>query len=480
MNSLTGTRKQISFIEAVASSDLETFHSKAIAWSLNQIGPGVDFASILGEDVHESWTHIVTAAEVRSHDLLTLFKRQTESGEDVLGLILWENKVKADFHQKPISKLPKSKDVEITAVLENYERSWKRGVSQPIWYQLRWVLWSVSQRNQLLRDAFPGIEGLEASNLEVHWRILSPFQEDLLKEFHQTEWIGFKGVGQQTDGNIAGDLCLLEEVTSRSGQSCQPWGFLTFRNLIEAEHGLANAEFVQGNADASSVLREEYFRYLKKSEYFEPQVLSGTGWSVSKLLRLSEELRKHGVLVQRHWRVGGSSNNGAPLLNLSFHPGGMLDHVSDKANELNLQEELEGLTTGSFIDFIDCCIQLQGDAVKLQFAHKDYNSVKMRSGGREAYRDKVMGAFFREKARPCNSEFWSGKVTEMFLEGSNPIFEVSRENLPSTKTGLSYSLCKRDEGVGTVAISKIDEMLSLCQMLQAHIETNFRMSMLYD
>ena len=94
MNSLSN------FIASVASSNLETFHSKAIVWLLNSINDSnhkIFTRIIKNSNIPEGAQHINSIAEFKSHDIISLFK-----AGDKYHLVFWENKIKADFHFKKI------------------------------------------------------------------------------------------------------------------------------------------------------------------------------------------------------------------------------------------------------------------------------------------------------------------------------------------------------------------------------------------
>lgn len=89
----------VTFIESVSSSNLETFHSKAISWMLND---SKDNSELLGrlytKATAKSFSeirHIATKAEIMSHDVVTLLCVDSK-----YELIILENKIKAGFHQK--------------------------------------------------------------------------------------------------------------------------------------------------------------------------------------------------------------------------------------------------------------------------------------------------------------------------------------------------------------------------------------------
>ena len=65
------------FIQSVASSNLETFHSKAIVWLLNTIEDSNHkiFTRIIKNSIiPEGAQHIKSIAEFKSHDIISLFK----------------------------------------------------------------------------------------------------------------------------------------------------------------------------------------------------------------------------------------------------------------------------------------------------------------------------------------------------------------------------------------------------------------------
>ena len=469
-----------SFIEAISSSNLETLHSKAIAWLFNLPNSPIDlkgfFLSIIFNFSKDSeFEHVVTIAEVASHDLLSLLLINNE-----FVLVIWENKIKADFHQKKKSQLPLKKKTKkseeelderfdkICEILKKYENDWLRGISQPYWYQIRWLLWRLKDGNEIKEKIIsPVVDELEEfdkqkfdrlekiinsksgtnerkldkagmvqyidGNMRVDWVILSPHKEEHIKIFHNSQWTGLKSFdsGNKTT-HIKGDFKLLEDIKTISRDTqISEWKYTTYKSLYK------HLNFKRDNSVAKA-----YLDYVRYNDYFEIYNESSNPkkreWDLNHLIEIHRKLSKENLDFE--WLAAGSERNGHPLLNIII---GSIKLNKEKTDELKKILDIPPEVHKSQIDEIGVKLQIQG-AVKLQLAHRAYHQVKMKN--LEGYKSFV----FNLVSQNWINDF-SHKEDRLKFIKNNLVADVNTEytfseNSSSSKTGLSYTIKNPKQG----------------------------------
>jgi len=469
-----------SLIDSVASSNLETFHSKAIAWTLNSL-ESVDenaaffcwlFEKATGRSC-EKCEHLGTVAEVSNCDMVTTLKVTDIHGHVQNHLIVWENKIKADFSQKTIGQLPFRPD-KLKRKIDAYGDRWLRGISQPYWYQIRWLLWKRETDNNwvdFLAAVCPQQNDKEDQQLieeqkkyPVHWLILSPFDQGQLEIFYESQWQGNRWeYGNSTEPN--GDIALVNSLIDAEDR-WNNWRFCTYRELSTSLQ-TALSTSLKGKP------LNEYVDYMGQNLSNSQQLYSAnreSDWTPSRLLEVHEQL-KDDKRIAFFWSVGGSSNSSSPLLNISMRLGGEFEGVcasNDKFEGIFLDKEKGSLgdVAKSKVDFIQCSIQIQG-TVKLQFAHRAYDHVRIRSAS--AYIKAVHSALGKNdtdgesNSRGDRVDFLNNRLQAAGISQ----FEISKENRPKTKTGLSYSVRIKapHEGGESSEIKRPDEIVNLVDLV---------------
>ena len=469
-----------SFIESISSSNLETLHSKAIAWLFNLPNSPIDLkgfflSTIFNLSKDSEFEHVVTIAEVASHDLLSLLLINNE-----FVLVIWENKIKADFHQKKISQLPLKKKTKkseeeldeifdkICEILNKYENDWLRGISQPYWYQIRWLLWRLKDGNEIKEKIiYPVVDELEKfdkqkfdrlekiinsksvtderkldkagmvqyiiGNMRVDWVILSPNKEEHIKIFHNSQWTGLKSFdsGNKTT-LIKGDSKLLEDIKTISPYTqISEWNYTTYKSLYK------HLNFKVDNSVAKA-----YLDYVRYNDYFEIYNESSNPkkreWDLNHLIEIHRKLSKENLDFE--WLATGSERNGNPLLNIII---GSIKLNKEKTDELEKILDIPPAVHKSQINEIGVKLQIQG-AVKLQLAHRAYHQVTMKN--LEGYKSFV----FNLVSQNWINDF-SQKEDRLKFIKNNLVADVNteytfRENSSSSKTGLSYTIKNSKQG----------------------------------
>ncbi|MGC6415330.1 MAG: hypothetical protein ACON5K_11555 [Bacteroidia bacterium] len=466
-----------SFINSIASSNLEPLHSKAIAWLLNLSNSPIDvkdffLSTIFNSHPDTAFEHIVTIAEVANHDLLSLVSINNE-----FRLVIWENKIKADFHQKKKDQLPLSDKIieskpvlkRINEILKKYDTDWLRGISQPFWYQIRWLLWTVKNDNEIkekiiiplidedkkkknqLKKVIENKLGSTANkvdrnalvkyiseNIKIDWVILSPHEEKNIKIFHKSQWKGFKYFDKYSDSEqINGDSDLLEQIIKTSGfQSNMNWKYINYHQLYSKIN-----HYKKDNTVAHA-----YLYYLKTSNDFNTIRFDNGGdqqkyeWDLDHLLKIHSKL--NGDNLDFEWLVSGSERNPNPLLNIILSTIPLNKKNTYKLNDiLDIPEDVKK----SKINEIGVKIQIQGK-IKLQFAHLAYHHVKLKDNSVENYKEFI----FQLISQDWNTSFKSKEDRLKFI--SNNLFSgvntelIVKENSPSSKSGLSYTIDNPKQG----------------------------------
>lgn len=489
------------FIAAISSSNLETLHSKAIAWLLNLPNTPVDskcffFKTIINREKDSDFEHVFTIAEVANHDLITLLII-----ENKFRLIIWENKIKADFHQKKISQLPlkkkpkKSNDklVPIYKILETYENTWLRGISQPFWYQIRWLLWRLIDENEIKekiicpiinelekfnRPKFDRLEKMINSksgqngrkmkkeemvnyideNTEVDWVVLSPHKEEHIKIFHNSQWNGNKSIDSNIEsGQIKGDSELLKKIIDISENISIPeWKYTTYDELLKkdlhqkSDNAVAKAylQYLSGNKDFKNVSLNGFgvstkgqIKIVNDNEDESDTVNDTEGeYNLQYLLEIWYRLNEKNSHLDFEWLTSGSERNGNPLLNIII---GSIKLSKENTNELNKILVIPEKVKESKMNEIGVTLQIQGK-VKLQFAHRAYHQVKMNNI--QDYKCYV----FNLLSQNWNNSFKSKEdrlkfIRNNLVSGVNTEY-IFKENSPSSKTGLSYTIENPKQG----------------------------------
>lgn len=468
-----------SFIEAVASSNLETFHSKGIAWTFNNL-PETDtfFARLLkrhSEIDAGSVVHLGTQAEVENLDLVSAIDVSEEKSDAVSHhLIIWENKIKAGFSQKKATQLPLSaKSPEITERVKDYEKRYLRGISQPYWYQIRWLLWMREEGQDTWRDFLKKVAPATWADekVEVHWMILSLFDQKSLETFYAPFW---KGSSWHKEDELVGDQILT--ATLDRNYQLNDWKFLTYSELVD------DLRWACRHSEESPLTGYVDFLEDQFGDAGSPltslDTTSGANapeWNLTKQLTLFDQLKRLNAF-DFFWEPSGSSNSGFPLLNISLRPGGKFENAGRRGNAI--WSSAIAVTTSdlqtSDVDFIKCSIQIQ-QTVKLQFAHHAYDIVRLQS--RDTYINAVFDCLGCPSDKSSTSEGRKEFIERILnAQGKPPHsnkFIAFRENKPFRKTGLSYTIRLADAENGIVELTEIKQVVQLCIHLQAWL-LNFR------
>lgn len=437
------------FIQSVASSNLETFHSKAIVWLLNTIEDSnhkIFTRIIKNSNIPEDAQHIKSIAEFKSHDIISLFK-----AGDKYHLVFWENKIKADFHFKrvDISKPKKTKDKDYSEKLkriEDYQNAINRGFSQPYYYQVRHHLKCLLDDSTWLNE-FSKILGnentLTKDNVDFHWFILSTYTEAELDTFHHGTWNGYY-FNTRNEHSLRGDKNFVKNLNF-FGYS--DWKYFTYQSLFkDLESDLSEIQFA-------------YVSYVSGSEVFA-KLHSNDTWTLKELISVHDKLEGGKNRCAYKWNIAGSANAPFPLLNICF----TLEKFMGKYGHSTLpefQKTLEytkisdGEVLNTEIDRITCNVQLQGKAIKIQFSHWDYDNVTLAKKGLDYA--KAIFHYISPESKIIDTS----SLKDTLIKWLKPYrIEVSRINLPTTKSGLSFSLKATEK-------DKINQVINLCEALES-------------
>lgn len=465
----------LSFIESVSSSNLETFHSKSIAWLLNSMESQNSwfkkFYKEFSDKKNDSIYHLGTISEFKNHDLITFLRV-----DGFYELVFWENKIKADFHQVKLSKTFK-KNIDQKKIdkrkIDSYLSHWNRGISQPYYYLLRYYSKDDIKQEKWKKDIIEKIRELgikefnstdiNYTDIKLNWLILSPYHQIELETFHKEKWIGVKSFAKSKD-TICGDKYLLD--STLIGQEATDWNFTTFEQL-----------FFSLKFKDSKIVQNSYINYLKKENWFQTvnnlnvinnKVNDFQEWTVNFLLKVYKSIVENKDLsLEFKWKIKGSANTPHPLLNICF--------VRNNRTHLNSEEFKSILKYNSkndaiLVDRITCNIQLQGKNVKLQMSHWDYDNVILSSKNRaKDYSRIVTERITREKIIDDNLE----KVVDHWLVSTD--FEVKgKPNFPTTKTGLSFTLHEKSKGIRNKnqQIPTTNKILQLCLDINELLNNN--------
>jgi len=466
------TEKQLSlFIQTLSYSNLETFHSKGLEWIINQINEKSSFFSeligVCENNSHEKPIHLGTVSELKNHDLITVV---WFSGE--IHLVFWENKIKADFSNKPITAFKTNKTQhthpDVYDLLNEYENTWNRGVSQPFWYQLRWLLWDTKEKQNLLNTIKKTLlSGYYSENktlelwtnyknnpltIKTHWCVLSTYTKDELSLFHKLNWVGFNH-----------DYCCpLDKPKLPKGDielvSC-------VAKKLNKSHELSPYKFIQYPSEQGGL-----FNLFKNNNEVELKkennlVYAYVGYLVNNLqnsqdiqekrseVELLTNLHSHLTTCVKYdlefdWLVSGSEKSGGPLLNIYFNPKDYIHKIPEFKNVINhnkineLVDSPNKLNISPCRDYIRWAIQIQGGTVKLQFAHAAYHSVKLKKEKQETpneYLEWVLSALSEKRGNTISIDV-AKKLIASIINQDSDTFKVERVNKPNTKTGLSFTI----------------------------------------
>lgn len=442
------------FIKSVSSSNLETFHSKAIAWMFNSFKADSPFFIRLyleatGESSKEV-RHVVTKAEIKSHDLVTVLNVNGRNE-----IIIFENKIKAGFHQKKWNL--KNQDWSLMA---KYESNWRRGISQPYYYQLAYLknpnayISELSNKieNSMEYEALRTMDGVK-----VHWLVLSPFTEFELNQFYSEQWCGLSGF--TTDKTtIKSDRELVSSLSQ--GITLNRWRFTSYKKLFD------NLDFKEPNLNEVQLAyiecleREKWFRQKKA---IDKDLAKGREWSVDDLLKVREEVANAISDPIFRWNVSGSANSGGALLNICFPQKELLTPAKIDQLGLALSENINNQSaSSSLVNRLSINVQLQGNAIKLQLSHWDYDNAKIKKSekgktGSSKYTSRVIKECL---GIDCSIDKEKRKsLVDEWLQGSG--FKTHRENPCKTKTGFSFSLIPENEVSNDIVLRK--NIITLCK-----------------
>lgn len=446
------------FIKSVASSNLETFHSKAIVWLLNTIKDSNHkiFTHISkNSNVPEGAQHIKSIAEFNSHDLISLFQ-----AEDKYHLVFWENKIKADFHFKKIDTSKRKKSLsnetyyEKLSKIEDYQNWLNRGLSQPYYYQVRHHLNCLLDDSTWLNELSENLvyeNTLTKDNVDFHWIILSTYTEAELDTFHHGTWNGYY-FKTRNEHSLRGDKNFVKNLNFLGYSD---WKYFTYQSL-----------FKDLESDLSEI-QLAYVSYVSGSEVFAKLYNKDT-WTLEELMSVHEKLEGGKNRYAYKWNIAGSANAPSPLLNICF----TLEKFMGKYGHSTLPEfqktlkytkicDAEGLNTE--VDRITCNVQLQGKAIKIQFSHWDYDNVTLAKKDPDRGLDYAKAIF--HYISPESKILDTSSLKETLIKWLRPYrIEVSRINLPTTKTGLSFSLKASEK-------DKINQVINLCEALESLTKT---------
>lgn len=448
MNSL------FNFIENVASSNLETFHSKAITWLLNtneDTNHNIFRTISENTNVPVGSRHLKSIAEFKSHDIISLFEAESK-----YHLVFWENKIKADFHLKMLNIPALSKnengDRENLLKVEEYQRALNRGLSQPYYYQVRHYLNVHSKGcdtwlNQFSNNLLDSIT-LTKANTNFHWVILSPHKKNDLDKFHNGTWNGYD-FNTQHEHLSKGDKAFVKNLDWEGYSS---WKFLTYKELFE------------NTFDDLEAVQSAYLEYIKSQNYFK-QTPKSEGWSLEALQRLHKELQLKNPNYIYKWNVVGSAKTPNPLLNICFSLHKFLGNsahseLPEFKNIIKYKKIGNLNVENTEVDRITVNVQLQGRAIKIQFSHWDYDNVTLTGTKSNKGFNYALALF--SYLSPGTTISDKSSLIEAFTKwiDFDEIESIDKVNLPTTKTGLSFSLSYNIE-------SKSERVQELCQALKS-------------
>jgi len=202
------------------------------------------------------------------------------------------------------------------------------------------------------------------------------------------------------------------------------WRFCTYDDV-----------FKLNDSSGLNKIQKTYLEYLKNNEWFRPIRVKDGKFGVSELLKIKEAVREHLPNAIFRWSISGSANSGGPLLNICFPQAKTL--TDSDLSRLGLKYPLpnEKKKQSPFINRLTVNIQFQGNAIKLQLSHWDYDNVKL---------DAKSGNYAVEAIKECfgitcsNEQGSPKREVNAWLKESG--FEIGRENRNSTKSGYSFSL----------------------------------------
>jgi len=224
---------------------------------------------------------------------------------------------------------------------------------------------------------------------------------------------------------VSGDRELVSNVVELLADSdINDWRFCTYDDLFELN-----------DSSGLNRIQKTYLEYLENNEWFRPVREKDGKWSVSELWEIKEAVREHLPSAIFRWSISGSANSGGPLLNICFPQVKTL--TDSDLSRLGLKYPLlKGEKQQSpFVNRLTVNIQFQGNAIKLQLSHWDYDNVKL---------DAKSGNYAVEAIKECfgitcsNEQESRKKEVDAWLKESG--FEIGRENQNSTKSGYSFSL----------------------------------------
>jgi len=434
--------KEPNFFEAVASHNLERFHSECIAWVLNTIkNKKHKIFDRFKDDEGDDFKFVKAVAEVQQHDIVLLYQNQTSHKYKY---VFVENKTKSTLSRKYLKNTKDDIPLKFSKV-EGYDEKFAKnlivnGMLQSSYYQLRWLTdkYSSTYRAGLL-DSFEDNDNWNAKEngknkeerskivfnnfVSPEWVIISQMDEDTFKGIYNEEYNlnnNFQklGVKLKGEGNI------------------KDWKYLTYENLFKD---------LDLGVNEDNILKE-YVAHAK-------------GLVDCKLdlgVAISNGMPQH----KDSFIIGkGTSNNPYPITQFvldSFKDENKLFKFSD-GKKTQLQENIKILEkvfdievfklndVEDWLKEIWFGIQLEDNNLKFYFRHSLYYYVE------SLKEDKLKYIDLCNSKLNLNSDFFNNKnevkslKKEMLQEMNHKLsFEFEKVNFPTTKSFYSFS--KRLEG----------------------------------
>lgn len=366
------------FIEFIAKSNLETFHSKAITWLLNKYP---DFQkgflnSILDKDEAQEAIYVKSIAEITQIDILVIYKLKNQ-----YRFVQVENKIKASESLKKHDKYTKETDQQLLSQTEYYflrlgNKDFCKKISQTLNLETEINnLNLVSNRtnwkfiylkpSHVLKNKLPNLNSWRSNIFETNPWITKTYEELIINNL-----LHIKAAPESVQEYLS---FLNQEFVSENNNLHHP-DFLNYGNVkiatiketlhLTKTHAKNNQKIL--NVKEVSVLHE-WFHFLNAD-------LNKQGSNINKLKLPGKQ---EANLEFESAFVTESGNNGGFLMEAYFLIPGFsfpfAESDKHKVARLGLQYEHN-----------------QNDAkFKLFFAAKEYDSIKIPKNKRKEYNNSI-------------------------------------------------------------------------------------------
>ena len=427
--------KEPNFFAAVASHNLERFHSECIAWVLNTIKETTEEKGnhevFKNFNAAEGFEFVKAVAEVQQHDIVLLFK----NNENKYKYVFVENKTKSTLSRKYLKNTKNDIPLKFSKI-EGYDENFAKnlivnGMLQSSYYQLRWLIdkYSSTYRTGLLNS----FKATERWNTKANGKTKEDRAKKIFENFVEPEWVilsqmdsdVFKGV-YNGEHNLNSNFKNLG-VKLKSGGGIKDWEYLTYQGLFSGDFKIENN------------IIKEYITYAKELVDYKLDL----GVAISN--RIPQH--KDSFNIDK-----GTSNNPYPITQFvlgSFYDEDKLfefNKVKKKQLKKNIQilekifdiEAFKQNDVENWLKEIWFGIQLEDNNLKFYFRHSLYNYVTSK--------EKLNYIDF------CNSKLKLGldlfqntndisSLKHDKLEYFNKLIPIdfAKVNFPTTKSFYSFS-----------------------------------------